>query len=119
VANGAKPASGKRAVTHVRPIEHVSSGYTVVECRLETGRTHQIRIHLSEIGHRLCGEKMYTHALGQPPRKDDSGAPRIALHSSSLSLIHPITQKQLQFESPLPRDLAHWVKTLSEAKRSP
>ncbi|HEX4793054.1 MAG TPA: RluA family pseudouridine synthase [Humisphaera sp.] len=112
VVTGAKPASGKRAVTDVRPIEYLPSGYTIVDCRLETGRTHQIRIHLSEIGHRLCGEKMYTHAIGQPPQKDDSGAPRIALHSSSLSLIHPITQKQLEFESPLPRDLSNWLQKL-------
>jgi len=114
--SGAEAASGKRAVTHVRPMEYLPSGYTVVECRLETGRTHQIRIHLSEIGHRLCGEKMYTHAMGQPPEKDQSGAPRIALHSSQLSLVHPITKAQLQFESPLPRDLGNWVKKLHEAK---
>ena len=49
---------------------------------------------------------MYTHAVGQAPIKDNSGAPRIALHSSSLRLIHPITQKELAFESLLPRDLA-------------
>ena len=54
----------QRAITHVRPMEHLE-GYTIVECRLETGRTHQIRIHLSEIGHRLCGEKVYTHRAGR------------------------------------------------------
>jgi 23S rRNA pseudouridine1911/1915/1917 synthase len=50
-------AVARRAITHIRPLEHLRD-YTILECRLETGRTHQIRIHLSEIGHRLCGEKV-------------------------------------------------------------
>ena len=52
------PGVGKPAVTHVRPLEHLQ-GYTLLECRLETGRTHQIRIHLAEAGHPVCGEKVY------------------------------------------------------------
>ena len=67
------PKVGKRAVTHVRPLEYLD-GYTLVECRLETGRTHQIRIHLAEAGHPLCGEKVYNKPLFGKPIVDRSGA---------------------------------------------
>ena len=65
---------GRRAVTHVRPLERLGD-YTLVECSLETGRTHQIRIHLSENGHPLCGEKVYRQPLFGQPRPDRSSAP--------------------------------------------
>jgi 23S rRNA pseudouridine1911/1915/1917 synthase len=103
-----------RAITRVRPMEHVSlrergADYTIVECRLETGRTHQIRIHLSEIGHRLCGEKTYTHSAGQKPQDDTSRAPRQVLHAAELAFIHPITNQPLRFRMPLPQDLKEWL----------
>jgi len=101
----------QQAITHIRPMEQ-RGDYTVVECRLETGRTHQIRIHLAEIGHRLCGEKTYTHAPGQPPLPDTSGAPRQALHSAVLAFIHPITAEPLRFRAPLPPDLKEWLMKL-------
>ena len=100
-----------RAVTHIRPMQQLA-GYTVVECRLETGRTHQIRIHLSEAGHPLCGEKTYTHAAGQPPHADASGAPRQALHAAELALYHPLTNQPLRFRMPLPADLREWLAKL-------
>jgi 23S rRNA pseudouridine1911/1915/1917 synthase len=103
----------ERAVTHVKPVERVGP-YSLVECRLETGRTHQIRIHLTEIGHMLCGERVYTHRPGEPPQTDDSAAPRQALHSSELRFVHPITGNRTQFRSPLPADLDRW---LGELKR--
>src|SRR5262249_19568055 len=62
---------GKRAVTHVKPVERLN-GHTVVECRLETGRTHQIRIHLSEAGHPLCGDKVYRGPFPGRPILDES-----------------------------------------------
>jgi 23S rRNA pseudouridine1911/1915/1917 synthase len=102
-----------RAITHVRPMEHLLT-YTIVECRLETGRTHQIRIHLSEIGHRLCGEKLYTHLPGQPPQADTCGAPRQALHAAELAFVHPITNQPLRFRMPLPRDLKEWLLKLRQ-----
>jgi len=101
----------QRAITHVRPMEHLPD-YTIVECRLETGRTHQIRIHLSEIGHRLCGEKLYTHLPGQPPQDDASGAPRQALHGAELAFVHPLTNQPLRFRMPLPKDLKEWLLKL-------
>jgi 23S rRNA pseudouridine1911/1915/1917 synthase len=101
----------RRAITHIRPLEHLRD-YTVVECRLETGRTHQIRIHLSEIGHRLCGEKVYTHALRQPPLAETSGAPRQALHAASIAFVHPISGQPMRFQMPLPNDLKTWLLKL-------
>ena len=108
---GNSAEGAQRAITHVRPLEHLAD-YTIVECRLETGRTHQIRIHLSEIGHRLCGEKLYTHVPGQPPPDDASGAPRQALHAAELAFIHPITNQPLRFRMPLPKDLKEWLLNL-------
>lgn len=107
----------KRAITHIRPLEQLPD-YTVIECRLETGRTHQIRIHLSEIGHRLCGEKMYTHKIGQAPLPERSGAPRQALHAASLAFLHPVTGQALRFQMPLPKDLKAWLLKLPRAATS-
>ena len=112
------PNVGKRAVTHVRPIESLGD-YTLVECRLETGRTHQIRIHLAERGHPICGEKVYRQPLfDKPPPPDASGAPRIALHAAELGFTHPMTGESMRFEMPLPDDLAEFVARLRrEAQR--
>lgn len=105
---------GQRAVTHVRPLERLGK-YTLVECRLETGRTHQIRIHLSELGHMVCGEKVYCQPLQGKTRIDKSGAPRLALHAAELGLVHPITGEKLHFTMPLPRDLAEFLDRLRRA----
>jgi len=103
---------GKRAVTHVKPIETIGDAYTLLECQLETGRTHQIRIHLAEIGHPLCGEKVYNRPLRGKRQKDPSGAPRIALHAAELGFTHPTDGKPMHFESPLPDDLQTLLKRL-------
>jgi 23S rRNA pseudouridine1911/1915/1917 synthase len=106
------PNLGKTAITHVRPIEKLN-GYTFIECRLETGRTHQIRIHLSELGHPLCGEKVYRQPhRGQAPLPDNSGAPRVALHATELSFQHPVSGEELHFEMPLPPDLQRLLQKL-------
>jgi len=105
---------GKHAVTHVRPIERFS-GYTLVECRLETGRTHQIRIHLAELGHPLCGETIYHKPLGGMAAVDRSGAGRLALHSTELTLEHPTTGEELHFKMPLPGDLDALLDRLRRA----
>jgi 23S rRNA pseudouridine1911/1915/1917 synthase len=102
---------GKRAVTHLKPVEQLN-GYTVVECRLETGRTHQIRIHLSEAGHPLCGDKVYRGPYPGQPMSDDSGAPRLALHAAELGFEHPITGERLHFSMPLPADLTTLLERL-------
>jgi len=108
-----EPGKGKRAITHVRPVEFLP-GYTLLECRLETGRTHQIRIHLSEAGHSVCGEKIYTHPLGGNPTPDSSGAQRQMLHAAQLGLRHPITGQQLWFESPMPADMRRLIEKLRQ-----
>lgn len=109
--------AGQRAVTHVRPLEALN-GYTVVACRLETGRTHQIRIHLSEKGHFVCGDKVYCQPLFQKPLVDRSGAPRLALHAAELGFVHPVTGEVLRFAMPLPPDLQKLLDQLRQAAGS-
>jgi 23S rRNA pseudouridine1911/1915/1917 synthase len=108
------PEVGKRAVTHVRPIEHLA-GYTLLECRLETGRTHQIRIQLAEAGHPVCGEKVYNKPLRGEPPADPSGAQRQALHAAELGFEHPITGQPLDFHMPLPPDMQRLLARLRQA----
>lgn len=105
------PDVGQEAITHVRPLEDLGR-YTLIECRLETGRTHQIRIHLSELGHFVCGDKVYSQPLFKKPLVDRSGAPRLALHAAELGFVHPITGAKLRFEQPLPRDLRDLLERL-------
>jgi 23S rRNA pseudouridine1911/1915/1917 synthase len=106
-----RPGEGKRAVTHVRVVEELGP-YTLVECRLETGRTHQVRIHLGETGTPLCGERVYDRPLHGRPVPDGSHAPRLALHAAGLGLRHPATGKPMAWVSPLPPDLAAFVARL-------
>ena len=108
------PDGAQAAITHVRPLKRLGD-FTLVECRLETGRTHQIRIHLSERGHMLCGEKVYWGPLGGKKAHDPSGAPRLALHAARLEFVHPTTGKPMKFQSDLPRDLAQFVARLEHA----
>lgn len=105
------PQLGKSAVTHVKPLERIGD-YTLVECVLETGRTHQIRIHLAENGHPLCGEKVYNQPLRKPPLPDPSGAPRLVLHAAELGFQHPVTGEMLRFEMPLPDDFHEFLRRL-------
>jgi 23S rRNA pseudouridine1911/1915/1917 synthase len=105
------PEVGKRAVTHVRPIEYLGD-YTLLECRLETGRTHQIRIHLAEAGHPVCGEKVYHQPLFRKPIADRSGAQRQALHAAELGFKHPISGAPLCFQMPLPADMQQLLERL-------
>ena len=112
------PEVGKRAVTHVRPLESLQ-GYTLVECRLETGRTHQIRIQLAEAGHPLCGEKVYNKPLRGEPIADKSGAQRQALHAAELGFPHPVTGQPLHFQMPLPADFQQLLARLRQAGTDP
>ncbi|HET6575383.1 MAG TPA: RluA family pseudouridine synthase [Fimbriiglobus sp.] len=105
------PNVGKHAVTHVA-IEEKLSVYTVLSCRLETGRTHQIRIHLSEAGHPVCGDKVYHRKPTGEVITDRSGAPRLALHATELGFEHPVTGQHLHWAMPLPPDLQKLVERL-------
>lgn len=102
---------GKRAVTHVKVVESLGD-FTLVECRLETGRTHQVRIHLAESGTPLCGERVYDRPLHGKPVPDTSGAPRLALHAAGLGFVHPKSGKQMTWTSRLPDDLNRLVARL-------
>jgi len=102
---------GKEAVTHVSPLEHFGAAYTLVECRLETGRTHQIRIHMAESGHPVCGERVYRSPRGRAAA-DESRAPRIMLHAAELGFVHPVSGAELRFTSPLPADMRRVLASL-------
>lgn len=106
-----KPEIGQEAITHVNVVELLGQ-YSLVECRLETGRTHQIRIHLTEAGHPLCGDRVYRAAFGQTPLIDESKATRLALHAAELGFAHPRSKGELLFDSPLPKDMQKLVERL-------
>ena len=86
---------GREAVTHFKVLKRYGD-YTWVECKLETGRTHQIRVHMAHIGHPLLGDGLYAHPQAL------AAWPRLCLHASMLSLTHPQTGERLRFECPAP-----------------
>jgi 23S rRNA pseudouridine1911/1915/1917 synthase len=105
------PGLGKEAITHIDVQENLP-GYSLLSCRLETGRTHQIRIHLAELGHPVCGEKVYNRRPGGEPELDKSGAPRLALHATELGFVHPVTGEAMHWIMPLPPDLQAFLEVL-------
>jgi len=118
---GTKPAevettdpTEQHAITHIRPIETIGP-YSLIECQLETGRTHQIRIHLSEAGHLLCGDAIYCKRADGSLIEDSSGAPRQALHSATLAFDHPISGEKLEFKMAWPADLHRWLTKLRQS----
>ncbi|QEL14676.1 RluA family pseudouridine synthase [Limnoglobus roseus] len=102
--------TGKDAITHIA-IEERLPKHMVLSCRLETGRTHQIRIHLSEAGHPVCGEKVYNRTQSGDPLPE-TPAPRLALHATELGFEHPVTGEHLHWAMPLPPDLQKFVDGL-------
>ena len=102
---------GQRAVTHVRILERLGP-ITLVECRLETGRTHQVRIHLGEMGCPLAGEHVYDRPINGAPLPDPSGAKRFALHAAVIGIKHPATGRTMKWESPLPDDMQQLIDRL-------
>ena len=96
--------TGKKATTHIT-VEEKLYGYTLLSCRLETGRTHQIRIHLSEAGHPVCGDKVYCKRPSGEVVADASLAPRLMLHAAELGFEHPVTGARLHFDMPTPADM--------------
>jgi len=108
----AKPGhrEGQLAITHVKPLRALA-GATLISCELETGRTHQIRIHLSEAGFPLVGEKVYVRRF-EGPRIE---APRMMLHAAELGFEHPVTFEDVHFTAPPPEDFVAVMRRLESA----
>ena len=107
-----KDGRGKHAITHFRTVA-TFDGAAQVECRLETGRTHQIRVHMASIGHSLLGDAVYGRTPGKlAPLLKDLAFERQALHAATLGFVHPVTQEKLCFESPLPADMVALIGRL-------
>lgn len=101
------PSLGQQAITHVEVIELLRD-VTLVRCRLETGRTHQIRIHLSERGHPLLGDRVYGSAVPVVAFP----VPRLMLHAAELGVTHPTRDERMTFRSELPSDFARVLQQL-------
>lgn len=97
--------NGKRAITHYRVIERLNK-FTYIECELETGRTHQIRVHMSSIGHPLLGDEVYYN--GKCPYKLEGQI----LHAMTIGFVHPSTKEYVEFEAPLPEYFEELLKKL-------
>ena len=104
---------GKRAVTHYRLLAALKDA-SLVECQLETGRTHQVRVHMSSIGHPLLGDPVYGR-IGPRHRAllKELGFSRQALHAAVLGFIHPVTSETLRFESEMPPDMQRLFSALA------
>lgn len=108
---------GKIAVTHYKVLERFDDA-SLIECRLETGRTHQVRVHCASTGHALLGDPVY----GRTPKPlrpllERLGFARQALHAAELGFIHPLTGEMLRFRSELPADMAELIDQLRRCNR--
>ncbi len=103
---------GKRAVTHWKRVS-VLKGAALVECRLETGRTHQVRVHMASIGHPLVGDPVYGRTRAEHRQTlNDLQFERQALHATRIGFIHPVTKVRLSFDSALPSDMQELFSAL-------
>lgn len=100
--------NGKEAITNYRVLENLAGGYAHIECRLETGRTHQIRVHMASLNHPLLGDAVYG------PSKDSFGLEGQTLHAKILGFIHPTTKEYMEFEAPTPE---YFNKLLQKLRR--
>jgi 23S rRNA pseudouridine1911/1915/1917 synthase len=103
---------GKHSVTHYRTVQRLD-GAALLECTLETGRTHQVRVHLASIGHALLGDPVYGRSPASlRPILARLGFARQALHAARLGFVHPISEQRLSFASPLPGDMRELIAEL-------
>ena len=119
------PHGGKWALTHYRTLEALHGAVSLLECRLATGRTHQIRVHLSRRGNPLLGDPLYlrrvpaaAHLLAEPARRAAIEFPRQALHAASLGFTHPATTEFMQFSSEPPADFHALMVQITANSRS-
>ncbi|MGO1000019.1 23S rRNA pseudouridine(1911/1915/1917) synthase RluD [Lysobacter sp. CA196] len=114
---------GRDAVTHYRLRERFRA-HTLLECRLETGRTHQIRVHMAHLKHPIVGDPLYGGALKLPKGATDGlvealrGFKRQALHAETLEFVHPVSGEPIRCTAPVPADLRHLVAELSADTRA-
>ncbi|BBB15672.1 pseudouridine synthase [Candidatus Rickettsiella viridis] len=114
--------SGKEAVSHYRVIERFAH-HTLIKVQLETGRTHQIRVHMAHIHHPLVGDKTYRGRLQLPKKAGPElisclrQFSRQALHAEHLKLIHPLSQEVIEWQAPLPEDMIKLINCLREDKK--
>ncbi|MEO9669871.1 MAG: RluA family pseudouridine synthase, partial [Marinomonas sp.] len=104
---------GKHAVTHYKSLERLNNS-SLIECQLETGRTHQVRVHCASIGHALLGDQTY----GRDPKSlrsilKETGFARQALHAASLGFIHPVSGQKIAFTADLPADMQELIDELA------
>ncbi len=102
-----QPKTGRRAVTHYRVLEHLQNGcYTFIECRLETGRTHQIRVHMASLHHPLLGDTVYGSEKQPFPTQGQ------VLHAGVLGFVHPDSGAYMEFQAPLPEYFVQLLRKL-------
>ncbi len=112
---------GKHAITHYKTIENYNNSLALIKCNLETGRTHQIRVHMSSIGCHLVGDDVYKGKksnihMPELVRKTIVNFPRQALHAYSLGFVHPITKEYLEFSRDFPEDMENLINLLRKHK---
>jgi 23S rRNA pseudouridine1911/1915/1917 synthase len=108
-------SGGRTAITSYRTIRRIGTRATLIECRLATGRTHQIRVHLASIGHGILGDPVYGHGGGASADERTALAPdfrRQALHAYLIGFRHPKSGNDLRFESDLPEDIKRMMSSL-------
>ena len=98
--------NGKHAVTHYKVLKRLKKDFTYIECQLETGRTHQIRVHMASIGHPLLGDEVYSN------RKSPFKLQGQTLHAKTLGFIHPTSGEYLEIDAPLPEYFEHLLTVL-------
>ena len=102
--SSSKTEEGKLAISHFKTLKIIKNKYSLLECELETGRTHQIRVHLKEKHFPILGDETYGHKQTKV-----RGLTRQALHSYKIGFVHPVTKKEMTFESEMPEDLKFLV----------
>jgi 23S rRNA pseudouridine1911/1915/1917 synthase len=110
-------SGGKTAVTHYKVVKSLGLRAALVECRLKTGRTHQIRVHLTDAGHPLIGDQTYGSTAKATLPAAARAFPRQALHANLLGFTHPASGDYLEFTSPLPQDIEELIQVLEGSAR--
>jgi len=119
-----RPESGKEAITFYEVME-VFRGFSLVQCKPRTGRTHQIRVHMAYIKHPIVADDMYGGRLVYPwqladaePTVQGPAIARCALHAHTIEFTHPTTEKRVQFEAPLPEDMQNFLTLLRQHRKT-